>query len=132
MSSAPISELTLLPVDTLSEEWRRECEARDVIQRYANKAQRVGYLERIQARRGVSARNKLEATIMELFVARTAAWVVEVRDSAQRTQERLHSLSKTLNGSIMRDVRARIEWLNQLSGDQGPSAEGRAPEVEPQ
>ena len=50
------------PVDTWSEEWRLECEARHVLSLKDKKA-RVAYLGRIKVKRGNQAADQLEGAV---------------------------------------------------------------------
>lgn len=55
-------------VDSFSEEWRAECEARRVV-RMRSRGDRLGYLARVEERRGVAARKRLERDVLDLWNA---------------------------------------------------------------
>ena len=56
-------------VDSASEDWRHECEAQ-AIARLQTLADRRAHLERIEAKRGKAAADKLRATMQALWKAR--------------------------------------------------------------
>ena len=56
-------------VDSASEEWRHECEAR-AIANLPTLAERRAWLEALEKRRGVEAVNRLRATMKQLWEAR--------------------------------------------------------------
>ncbi len=53
-------------VDSTSELWRAECEARHVL-RLRSKMQRHEYLARVEAKRGKDSRDVLQAAVMALW-----------------------------------------------------------------
>lgn len=68
------SEVTLIDgrvVDTCSEEWRAECEARSVC-RMRTKADRLAYLERVRKKRSTAAMIALEGLIRDVWRAEFA------------------------------------------------------------
>jgi hypothetical protein len=58
-------------IDTYSEEWRMECEARHVLNMRLV-VDRRAYLERVEKVRGVEARNALAAVLKDLWGKRKA------------------------------------------------------------
>lgn len=59
-------------VDSASEEWRHECEARMVADR-PTLVERRAYLEEVERRRGKAEADRLRATMGEIWKARKAA-----------------------------------------------------------
>jgi hypothetical protein len=55
-------------VDSSSENWRAECEARYVL-RLKSKQQRHAYLDSVAKRRGSAARDSLESLVMAVWKA---------------------------------------------------------------
>lgn len=47
-----------------TEQFRRQCEARWVLEKFSTKEERRKWLDRIEARRGIEGRKYLEAEIM--------------------------------------------------------------------
>lgn len=56
-------------VDSASEDWRHECEARAIAAR-PTLAERRMYLEEVERRRGVAAADRLRETMKQLWEAR--------------------------------------------------------------
>lgn len=56
------------PTDTYSEEWRHECEARQVLK--WGLQERREYLQLVGSKRGIEARLKLEDKVRELWKTR--------------------------------------------------------------
>lgn len=56
-------------VDSASEDWRHECEARAIAAR-PSLQQRRDYLEAIEKRRGAAAAQRLRATMKQIWEAR--------------------------------------------------------------
>ncbi len=56
-------------VDSASEEWRHECEAR-AINRLPTLQERRAWLETIERRRGKNAADRLRKTMMQLWVTK--------------------------------------------------------------
>lgn len=59
-------------VDSASEEWRAECEARHVLA-MPTKRHRHDYLNRVMSKRGKPARDRLEADVWRVYEAARAA-----------------------------------------------------------
>jgi hypothetical protein len=59
-------------VDSASEEWRAECEARHLLN-LATRADRLAYLERVRAKRGAAGRAELERIALALHEWRRLA-----------------------------------------------------------
>jgi hypothetical protein len=53
-------------VDSASEAWRAECEARHVL-RLPTKMRRYDYLDRVEGKRGKASREALQAAVMALW-----------------------------------------------------------------
>ena len=58
-------------VSSYSEDWRADCEAREILA-MASKSERQAYLERVEKRRGQPATDRLRAVIMRVWEARRA------------------------------------------------------------
>lgn len=63
------SELTGLPVDTSSQEWLLECEARTVLD-MPTREKRNQFMQLVEKKRGAEQAQKLRVRVMDLYTLR--------------------------------------------------------------
>lgn len=102
MGTAALIDGTL--VDTASERWRAECEARTLLNMPLHQRKRV--LNLVEQKRGRQAADQLRGDVMTLWVARQAAMLANMRPAER--EARLRVLERDNGPAVAERIRGRM------------------------
>jgi hypothetical protein len=100
-------------VDSSSEEWRHHCEAVTVLKMPLNA--RKAHLLAVEQKRGVAERQRLQGTLLALWIESQAKMLVDLNPAAR--MDRLQALRGDNGGHIVNKIEARTSAIeNSRSG----------------
>lgn len=94
-------------VDSSSEDWRHECEARTLLGWPVG--ERKAHLMAVEQRRGIPERQRLQDTLMALWIDKQARTLANLNEHAR--MDRLQALRRDNKDHIMRRIETRLQQV---------------------